>query len=166
MLVNRSKIRVRSEKEPWVGPSCEDLGLVGGFTEKVHDTDFMLCIWKFLRGVAAKLPYLLDDGCSLQPWPAEQGAFAGQIDGVPAKERHGRQGETGEKVKGSGRSAHLRWKETEAAGFCKRAAGDGGESRLGLHWPIVLRCIPGDGRGLDASRRRESCGGGNFGRQR
>jgi hypothetical protein len=51
--------------------------------------------------------------------------------------------------RGSGRSAHLRWIETEAAEFfCRRTTGDGGESRLGLHWPVVLRCIPGDGRGF------------------
>jgi hypothetical protein len=39
--------------------------------------------------------------------------------------------------RGSVRGAHLRWKETEAAGFCRRAAGDGGESRLK---PAQRRC--------------------------
>jgi hypothetical protein len=39
---------------------------LGGFPQKVQDTHFRLWIWKFIRGVAAKLPYLLcfDDGCS------------------------------------------------------------------------------------------------------
>jgi hypothetical protein len=72
------------------GPSHEDPGLVGGSTEKVHDTDFMLWIWKFLRGVAAKLPYLLDHGLFATAMAGGTEAFAGQIDGVPAKERHDR----------------------------------------------------------------------------
>jgi hypothetical protein len=94
----------------------------------------MLWIWKFLRGVAAKLLIYMTMACSQQPWLAEQRplptksmVFQPRRGTIDKEKLEGRS-------RGSGRGAHLRWKETEDAGFCRRAAGDGGESRLGPAW--------------------------------